>query len=222
MKQSILFGFGTALLSLGLAVGGYLTGVRVVENSPTSTSASAPLPVFASASSESDGVVVATGAYGSNVEALFYLDSQSGRLSAALVSRETPTFVKTFSRNLKNDLVEASKQLNIPVPTAPKFLMVTGENDVRQVGVRSGLSGSFAYVAEINSGVVLVYALPGSNERDLPVSSGTIDFWTFARLNDGLQSAPTVVVPEQAAPQPTQPAPQNNSQLIDAGFYRAR
>ncbi|MCF0233799.1 MAG: hypothetical protein HUK22_02325 [Thermoguttaceae bacterium] len=215
MKQSILFGFGAALLSLGLAVGGYLTGRRAVE----SETAPIPVPVLATASSESDGVVLATGAYGASVEAMYYLDSQSGRLSGALISRDAPTFQKTFSRNVKNDLVEATKQLGIPLPAAPKFLMVTGDSDVRQVGSRSGYSKSFAYVAEINSGVVLVYALTGSNDRDLAVASGTIEFWTFARLNDGLQSVPTISVP---AVEQRQDEPVGAPNLIDADFYRSR
>ena len=167
MKQSILFGFGTALLSLGLAVGGYLTG-RVAQNE----SAPAALPVFAASSSESDGVVIATGAFGSGAEAMYYLDSQSGRLSAALLSRNAPEFQKTFVRNVKNDLVEAANQCQVPVPTTSKFLMTTGDADVRNVGARGALSKAFVYVAEINSGVVLVYALPGANDRDLAVSNG--------------------------------------------------
>lgn len=212
MKQSLLFGFGTALLSLGLGVGGYLTG-RVAQNESTPVA----LPVFAASSSESDGVVLATGAFGSNAEAMYYLDSQSGRLSAALLSRSAPEFQKTFTRNVKNDLVEAANEIGVPVPTTPKFLMTTGETDVRNVGARGSLSNAFVYVAEINSGVVLVYALPGANERDLAVESGEIVFWTFARLNEGLQGAATLGLP-QAQPQNAVPA--QDPRLLDSGFYR--
>ncbi len=213
MKQSILFGFGTALLSLGLAVGGYMTGRSVQRESEASA-----IPVFAASSSESDGVVLATGAFGSNAEAMYYLDSQSGRLSAALLSRSAPEFQKTFARNVKNDLVEAASQLGISVPTTPKFLMVTGEADVRNVGARGGLANAFAYVAEINSGVVFVYALPGVNERDLAVAGGQIVLWTYARLNDGLQGAAAVEIPQQAQPQNA--APTQEPRLLDSGFYR--
>ncbi len=212
MKQSILFGFGTALLSLGLAVGGYLTG-RVVQNESTP----AALPVFAASSSESDGVVLATGAFGSNVEAMYYLDSQSGRLSAALLSRSAPEFQKTFVRNVKNDLVLAANETGVPVPTTPKFLMTTGETDVRNVGARGSFSNAFVYVAEINSGLVLVYALPGANERDLAVENGEILLWTFARLNDGLQGAAAVGIPQA---QPQNAAPAQDPRLLDSGFYR--
>ncbi|MBQ6827771.1 MAG: hypothetical protein IJO46_07125 [Thermoguttaceae bacterium] len=212
MKQSLLFGFGTALLSLGLAVGGYLTG-RVVQNE----SSPVALPVFAASSSESDGVVLATGAFGSSAEAMYYLDSQSGRLSAALLSRSAPEFQKTFVRNVKNDLVLAANETGVPVPTTPKFLMTTGETDVRNVGARGALSNAFVYVAEINSGLVLVYALPGANERDLAVAGGEIVFWTFAQLNEGLQGAAAVGIPQA---QPQNAAPAQDPRLLDSGFYR--
>ena len=219
MKQSIIFGLSAGLLSLGLAIGGYFTGARVAERENAPIKSNFPIPVFASASSESDGVVIATGTFGSNIEAMYYLDSQSARLSAAVISRSAPLFQKAFTRNIKADLAEAAKQFNISVPTSPKFLMVTGEGDVRNVGSTSNLSKSFVYVAEINTGVVLVYALPGANERDLLVKDGEIVFWTCARLNDGLQGAALV------APHPTgdavgeKPA---DPQLIDSSFFRNR
>ena len=216
MKQTFLFGLGIALLSVGLGVGGYLTGVRVTEQ--TEVKSNAPTPVFATASSEGDGVVVATGSFNANVEAFYYLDSQSGRLSAAVVSRSTPAFQKSFSRNLKNDLVEAAQQLQISVPASPKFLMVTGESDSNKVGSLGDVAKSLVYVAEINSGIVLVYALPGANSRDLLVSSGEIVLWTFARLNDGLQNSSV-----GANPQPSGAGQAGNEpQLIDSGFYRTR
>ncbi|MDO5309668.1 MAG: hypothetical protein Q4G03_09310 [Planctomycetia bacterium] len=214
MKHSIIFGLGVALLSLGLAGGGYLIGMR--ESSEQSYhKASEVLPVFASASSQGDGVVLATGSFSNNVEAMYYLDSQSGRLSAALISRTAPVFQKTYTRNLKNDLVEATQNLQIPMPASPRFLMVTGEADVRNVGAVSNLSRAFVYVAEINSGVVLVYALPGTNDRDLLVTDGEITLWTFARLNDGLQVG-------SVSAQPAVERESSDPRLIDSGFYRTR
>ena len=195
-----------------------MLGTRVSEQENALSSANLPIPVFASASSESDGVIVATGSFGANIEAMYYLDSQSGRLSAAVISRSAPSFQKLFSRNLKGDLVKTAEQFNVSVPTAPKFLMVTGETDTRNVGSVGNLSQSFVYVAEINTGIVLVYALPGANERDLLVQDGEIAFWTCARLNEGLQNAPL---------QMQQPAEGVNGkpadpQLIDSGFFRTR
>ena len=213
MKRSVFFGLGSALFSVGLALCGFLVGERVsMDKAPSSI----PVPVFATASSESDGVVISTGVYGGNVEAMYYLDSQSCRLSAALVSRSTPEFQKSFTRNLKTDLAEAAEQLHVSVPSAPKFLMVTGEADVRNVGAVANMSRALVYVAEINTGIVFVYALPGTNDRDLPVSSGEIFLWTFARLNDGLQASSFGV------PQPTESKAGSDPQLIDSGFFRNR
>lgn len=217
MKQSIIFGMGTALLSLGLAVGGYMSGVRVTEQNNAAVQSNVTIPVSASASSESDGVIIATGSFGSNVEAFYYLDSQTSRLSGAVISRSNPGFQKSFSRNLKNDLVEAAQQFNISVPTSPKYLMVTGECDLKNVGSVSNVSKSLVYIAEINSGVVLVYALPGANERDLLVQDGQILFWTCARLNEGLQSLPL-----NAQPMESNNNKNSEPQLIDSGFYRTR
>ncbi len=213
MKRSVIFGLGSLIFSVGLAICGFLTGERFSMSNAT---LSLPVPVFATASSESDGVIVSTGAYSANVEAMYYLDSQSCRLSAALVSRSVPEFQKTFTRNLKTDLAEAAEQLRLSVPTSPKFLMITGEADIRNVGSVANMSRALVYVAEINTGIVFVYALPGTNDRDVPVSSGEIYLWTFARLNDGLQAGTFTL------PQPTETKASADPQLIDSGFFRNR
>ncbi|MGI6401305.1 MAG: hypothetical protein ACOX0A_04225 [Thermoguttaceae bacterium] len=211
MKRSVFFGLGTALLSTGLAICGFVAGERFATQE---TESNHSLPVYATASSESDGVIVATGGYSGNVEAMYYLDSQSCRLSAGLISRTAPALQKSFTRNLKNDLADAAEQLKVSVPVSPKFLMVTGEADIRNVGAVANMSRSLVYVAEINSGIVFVYALPGVNDRDLVVSNGEIILWTFARLNDGLQAS--------GGTNFTQPVTGPESQLIDSGFYRTQ
>ena len=214
MKQIIFFVLGTTFLSAGLGVCGYLAGEPTTTNTPVIHRV--PDSVFASASSESDGVVLATGSFNSNVEVLYYLDSQSCRLSAGLVSRSAPVFQKSFSRNLKRDLLEAAEQFNIPVPTTPKFLMVTGQTDIRNVGTVANISQSLAYIAEINTGIVFTYALPNANDRDLTISNGEIILWTYARLNDGLNAV-------SASEQPSSPSsPMNDTQLINSGFYRVQ
>ena len=215
MKQTFLFGVGTILLSVGLAICGFVLGKQktadVADLFPVA-------PVFATASSESDGVVIATGTFSANVEAMYYLDSQSGRLSAGLISRSAPVFQKSFTRNLKNDLVEACEQIQLPIPTVPKFLMITGESDIRNVGASSNMSRSLLYVSEINTGLVFVYALPGSNDRDLVVDNGEIILWTFARLNDGLQTS-AMNIQQPGGKQISEPT---DPELINSGFYRTR
>jgi hypothetical protein len=122
------------------------------------------------------------------VEALYYLDSQSGRLSAALMARSDPEFVKTYTRNIKADLLNSLRLFpNVPAPSRLNFIMVSGDSDARNVGAgdTNSLAKSFLYVAETQTGLVLVYALPQEGDRDLPIDKGEIIFLTCARLNPG-------------------------------------
>lgn len=147
-----------------------------------------PIGISASASCESAGAVVSTGYFNNNVEALYYLDSQSGRLSAALVSRADQEFCKTYVRNVKGDLQESLKSFpGVQMPPRPNFIMVSGDSDARNVGAgeEGNLSKSFIYVAETQTGIVMVYIVPQEGDRDLPVEKGDILFWTCARLNPG-------------------------------------
>ena len=166
--------------------------------------------ISAVSSCESCGAVISTGYFNNNAEALYYLDSQSGRLSAALLSRSDPEFVKTYTRNIKGDFVEAlGSYPNVPVPPRPNFIMVTGDSDIRNVGAgeMNNLAKSFVYVAEVQTGIVLVYILPLEGDRDLAVEKGEIEFWTFARLNTGTG----IMVPANStnppAAAPAAPAP---------------
>ena len=171
-------------IALFLAAGLFLAGYALRRPAPAGLSATA--------SSESGGAVLATGYFNSNVEALYYLDSQSGRLSAALMARSDPEFVKTYTRNIKADLADSLRLFpNIPVPPRPNFIMVSGESDARNVGAgdTNNLAKSFIYVAETQTGLVLVYVLPQEGDRDLPVDKGEIVFLTCARLNSGTGAA---------------------------------
>lgn len=175
----ILLFVGLAALTLSLGI--VLTRSRAVPSG-------FPIGLSASASCESNGAVLSTGYFNNNVEALYYLDSQSGRLSAALLSRSDPEFVKTYTRNIKADLQKALQDFaNVPVPPRPNFIMVSGEGDARNVGAgeMNNLAKSFIYVAETQTGIVLVYILPLEGNRDLAVNKGEIAFWTYARLNSG-------------------------------------
>ena len=165
----------------GLAGLAFYTGTKTCNQQAVTIS-----PVWATATSQENGSLIATGSFAGTTEALYYLDTQSGRLSAAVLSRSVPGFNKLYTRNIKADLNEAFSQLKMAAPPVPQFLMVTGESDVRQVGVEmSKTTKAFVYVAEVNSGVVLVYALPNDGDRDLEIQGGEIYFWTFARLNSG-------------------------------------
>lgn len=152
-----------------------------------------PVELFGSASCEANGTILSTGYFDSNVELLYYLDSQSGRLSAGLLSRSEPGFIKTYTRNIKADLAEVASELqNVALPQNPSFVMVSGDGDTRNTGgaETSFLSKSFIYIAEVNTGIVLVYVVPRLGDRDIGVDWGEITFWTSARLNTGSVVAP--------------------------------
>ena len=150
-----------------------------------------PTGLLATASCVENGAILATGYFNNNTEALYYLDSQSGRLSAALLSRSDPGFTKTFTRNIKADLQEAVSNLsNVAMPQTPSFIMVTGDSDIRNIGAgeMNNLAKSFVYVAEIHTGIVLVYVLPSQGDRDVEVMNEEITFWTYSRLTPGTGS----------------------------------
>ena len=104
------------------------------------------------------------------------------------MARSDPDFIKTYTRNIKADLYESLRLYpNVPVPQRPNFIMVSGESDARKVGAgeTGNLAKSFIYVAETQTGMVLVYILPQEGDRDLPIDRGEIVFLTSARLNQG-------------------------------------
>lgn len=165
--------------------------------------------LWAATAASSGGTYIATGSFDNASELFYYLDSQSGRLSAALLARSTPSFCKTYTRNIRADFVQAVQQLKLPLPANPQFLMVTGDGDIRQFGAgeMNKTSKSLAYIAEVSTGLVLVYTIPNEGDRDLEISGGDIIFWTYARLNTGTGelSAPAGVQLPIRAPVPTVP-----------------
>ncbi|MDO5553878.1 MAG: hypothetical protein Q4G68_08950 [Planctomycetia bacterium] len=179
---------------LGFAAAILFMTVWTTSESPKSSADQEPWSAFplanATASTLSEGVSLATGSFNGANELLYYLDSQSGRLTAALLARGEQAFTKLYTRNIKADLTQAAGELKMSTPPETRFIMVTGDADIRQVGAgeMNKVSQSFLYVAEINSGIVLVYAIPNEGDRDLTISNGEIIFWTFARLNNGLTS----------------------------------
>lgn len=194
------------LLSLGtvmLLAGGFAAGHYFTRP------AALPIPVSATASCQAYGTVLSTGSYDNNTEILYYLDSQAGQLTAGLLSRNDPGFAKTFKRNIKADLIQAVGALgNVSVPANPTFMMVTGDGDARRIGGGDANhpAKAFVYVAEVNTGIVLVYVIPIEGDRDLEVEWGDMMLWTSARLNVGTpvrpQSRPSSSREIETAPVP--------------------
>lgn len=127
-----------------------------------------PEEVDATATDRAADYLIATGYVDDGLEAVYYLDHLTGRLSAGVISRQQPDFQALYETNVKIDLasvLKAQTGSDMAMPAKPEFLMVTGENDMRRLaGNRWQASRSALYVAEVNTGMVLVYLIPWESE----------------------------------------------------------
>ena len=115
-------------------------------------------PLHATAAVEQENFAIATGLVDGDVEAIFFLDSLTGDLSATVLSPQNGKFLSVFKYNILNDLgVDASKN--------PKFLMLTGFASFRRGPGGAQLASSVCYVAEVTSGRVAAYGMPWSKQR---------------------------------------------------------
>jgi len=111
-------------------------------------------PLHAVATDKYDTFAVATGPVDESVEAIYFLDFLTGDLRAAVLGRRTG-FIAYYYYNVNTDLgVEPAKN--------PRYLMVTGQADLRRGGGMIQPSLSVVYVAEITNGTVAAYAIPWS------------------------------------------------------------
>jgi len=143
-------------------------------------------PAHAVATDRGQNFAICTGPVDAGVEAFFFLDFLTGQLKGAVLSNQTRNFQTVYEANVFADLTtviqaknaeiaQANAQLRrtgapprpeIQIPQSPNYLMVTGVADIRRgpsVGVRPGQT--MLYVAETNTGIVLVYMVPWSPER---------------------------------------------------------
>ncbi len=138
-------------------------------------------PLHAVATDRAENITIATGLVQTEVEAFFFLDSQTGTLRAAVPSiRQTGGFQATWECNLNVDLASVVGRVNVAIkaqnaarrggavlpeiqfPERPKYMMVTGMLDIPQGPSRMTPGRSLVYVAEATTGVILAYALPWS------------------------------------------------------------
>jgi len=136
-------------------------------------------PLHAVATDRSENILLATGLVDDQIEAVFFLDSMTGLLRAAVPSlREMAPYQAMWEANAGADLATAIQVANaalaraggkgapprppIQAPQSPRFLMVTGLMDIRQGSARMRPSRSVVYVAEANTGIVMTYVLPWS------------------------------------------------------------
>ena len=138
-------------------------------------------PLHAIATDRSENIIVATGLVDDNIEAIFFLESLTGTLRAAVPSiREAGSYQAMWEANPSGDLVGVIRRVNqnaaragggkgvapgpaIQMPQAPRFLMVTGLLDLRQGSLPRMRPGrSVVHVVEANTGIVLTYSLQWS------------------------------------------------------------
>jgi hypothetical protein len=110
-------------------------------------------PTFATATDRSDEFAIATGLVSTELEAVYLLDFKNAQLLGTVMNRQNGRFQQFYRRDLASDFFK-----NMPkAPPKPKFIMVTGlmQNAQSQVPVNHVL-----YVAELNTGRLLAYAMP--------------------------------------------------------------
>lgn len=109
-------------------------------------------PLYATATDRQDNFAIATGHLDTENEGIFFLDMLTGDLKGAIVSPYTRQIGYLYATNVLKDLeIDASK--------SPKFLVVTGSLEVRPQG-SSQFAQCVVYVAEVNSGKMVCYAMP--------------------------------------------------------------
>lgn len=123
-------------LAIGLVVGGFLPHA----------------PLHAVATDRIDNFAIATGSVDGELEAIFFLDFLTGNLSAAVINPVLTTIGFVYSHNILQDL-------KVDMTKSPKFLMVTGSQEVRGPGGPGLYGTSVVYIAEANSGMVACYGL---------------------------------------------------------------
>jgi hypothetical protein len=108
-------------------------------------------PLHASATHGQDSFAIATGEVDLNLEGIYFLDMITGELTGYVINPNSGKFTTLYKHNVLKDMGELNK---------PRFLMVTGQAHLRQgpSAVRAGTA--VIYVAEMNSGKFVAYAVP--------------------------------------------------------------
>ncbi len=144
--------------------------------------------IAGSATDRTDNLILATGYVAPDVEAVYSFDQNSGRLSAGVLSRRSGTFQALFERNINQDLAEVLRKKESTFPSVPRYALVTGELDSERRGTSLWtVAKSVVYIAEINSGMLLVYTIPWQESlhgADQP-SKDMLQFLTAEQFQPG-------------------------------------
>ncbi len=145
-------------------------------------------PLHAFATDRVDNIALATGPvdWQEGIEAMYFLDFDTGSLKAAVVSNATKGFQAYYAVNIKADLMAAAQRAGVQMPSQPRYMMVTGLVDIRRGGASQKLPARGAiYVAEANTGIVLVYVIPWSPQAhasNQPVADSLV-LWASDRFS---------------------------------------
>jgi hypothetical protein len=138
------------------------------------------IPLHGDTTDRSENIIMATGFVDEGIEAIFFLDSLTGLLRAAVPSlQRMQDYQAMWEANPGADMMNAIQIINaaaakatggkgavprpaIQPPQSPRFVMVTGWMDVRQGSSRMKPSRCLVHVAEANTGIVMSYLLPWS------------------------------------------------------------
>lgn len=145
-----------ALLAVGLAV-----GLLLARSTPE-------VPVAATATDRLGDYALATGFVGDGVEAVYFLDHITGKLTGGVVSRQARAFQALYVADLNADLAQilaaqqAAGGAPVQFPAKPQYMIATGINDIERRGGAGGtVPGlSTVFVAETNTGIVMAYVVP--------------------------------------------------------------
>ena len=146
--------------------------------------------IQAAASDRSGRLLLATGYVSPDTEAVYCLDQSTGRLSAGVLSRKEGKFQGLYERNINSDLAEVLRLKNVttPLSVAPQYTMVTGELDSENRGVSLWkVARSVVYIAEVNTGMLLVYTIPWQQSlhgADQP-ETALLELWTAEQFQPG-------------------------------------
>ena len=138
------------LLLVGLVAGiGSFVGTRFAAEQNV---AAMPIELRAATSSNNDSLSMATGLITSEVEGLWLLDHESGKLQCWILSPRTGAVAGIYTTNVASDL-DSSKG-------KPELLMTTGNFFFTGGKVQNQQPGqSICYIANTTSGVVAGYSL---------------------------------------------------------------
>lgn len=113
-------------------------------------------PLRAVSTDRCESFAIATGPVDSEVEAVYFLDFLTGDLTAIVLGKQPRTWSGFFQTNVAADLM-------LDPQKSPNLLMVTGVAGLRRSGgTRQQPSSAVCYVADVNSGKVVAYAVPWS------------------------------------------------------------